>query len=495
MTFQDMLTYIKKKNNIKKMVETQLKMWWKKDDIIENIELIYNKYLTENKELNIVIERVKQLLLNVKNDPVLFSKAIDTYLVPHEIEKKINAEVSTPHFLRQQMLDKIPADFWSDVGIDFYSDKPIYPTVFEPCCGKGGFVVDIVNKLMVGLKAEIEDEEERYRVIVEECLYFADKNPNNIYTCKLLLNPEDKYKLNYYEGNTLELDIEEQWGIEGFDLVVGNPPYNQHGRVGSGNTLWQHFTKVSLNKFLNPNGYLLYVHPAGWRKPCYKKSQLNGLFKLLCKDNEMIYLSIHDIKDGKHIFNCGTKYDWYLIKNNNNNNNITLIRDKKNIMTQINLNKLDWLPNYNIKNVIKLIDNSGINNLEVIMNSSYHATRKYVNDKQNNEYKYPCIHSTPKSGIRYMYSKINNKGHFGVSKVIFGESGINHVIVDIEGKYGMTQGAMGIIIDDIKEGENIKKALLSDKFSDVLKSCMWGNFRIEWKLFTYFRKDFWKEFI
>jgi hypothetical protein len=210
----------------------------------------------------------------------------------------------------------------------------------------------------------------------------------------------------------------------------------------------------------------------------------------------MIYLSIHDIKDGKHIFNCGTKYDWYLIKNNNNNNNnITLIRDKKNIMTQINLNKLDWLPNYNIKNVIKLIDNSGINNLEVIMNSSYHATRKYVNDKQNNEYKYPCIHSTPKSGIRYMYSKINNKGHFGVSKVIFGESGINHVIVDIEGKYGMTQGAMGIIIDDIKEGENIKKALLSDKFSDVLKSCMWGNFRIEWKLFTYFRKDFWREFI
>ena len=148
-------------------------MLWKKD---KNIELIYNKYLTENKQLNIVIERVKQLLLNVKNDPVLFSKAIDTYLVPHEIEKKINAEVSTPHFLRQQMLDKIPADFWSDVGIDFYSDKPIYPTVFEPCCGKGGFVVDIVNKLMVGLKAEIEDEEERYRVIVEECLYVADIN-------------------------------------------------------------------------------------------------------------------------------------------------------------------------------------------------------------------------------------------------------------------------------------------------------------------------------
>ena len=79
------------------------------------------------------------------------------------------------------------------------------------------------------------------------------------------------------------------------------------------------------------------------------------------------------------------------------------------------------------------------------------------------------------------------KEHFGIKKVIFGEAGINHVIVDIEGKYGMTQRAMGIIIIDKKEGENIKKALLSDKFNSILKSCMWGNFRIDWRLFTYFK--------
>ena len=28
----------------------------------------------------------------------------------------------------------------------------------------------------------------------------------------------------------------------------------------------------------------------------------------------MIYLSIHGIKDGKETFNCGTRYDWYLIQ-------------------------------------------------------------------------------------------------------------------------------------------------------------------------------------
>jgi len=91
------------------------------------------------------------------------------------------------------------------------------------------------------------------------------------------------------------------------------------------------------------------------------------------------------------------------------------------------------------------------------MDSSYNATREHVVNKQNDEYKYPLIHSTPIRNIRYKYSNINNKGHFGVKKVIFGEAGINHVIVDIEGKYGMTQGAIGIIIINKDEGENIKK--------------------------------------
>ena len=56
--------------------------------------------------------------------------------------------------------------------------------------------------------------------------------------------------MNYNEGNTLDLDIKEKWDIDGFDAVIGNPPYNSYGDTGTGNTIWQDFTKVSLNKFL-----------------------------------------------------------------------------------------------------------------------------------------------------------------------------------------------------------------------------------------------------
>jgi hypothetical protein len=91
-----------------------------------------------------------------------------------------------------------------------------------------------------------------------------------------------------------------------------------------------------------------------------------------------------------------------------------------------------------------------------------------------------------------MYSSRNDKGHFGVKKVIFGESGINDVIIDLEGIYGMTNGAMAIEISTKKEGEELKKYLLSPEFKEVLKACKWGNFRVEWTLFKYFKKDFYK---
>jgi hypothetical protein len=162
---------------------------------------------------------------------------------------------------------------------------------------------------MNGLKGTIPDEKERYKTIIEECLYFSDINPTNIFICKLLIDPYNEYNLNYGEGNTLELDIKEKWDVDGFDAVIGNPPYNSSGGTGTGNTIWQDFTKISLNKLLNPNGYLLYVHPPGWRKPSTKKGKFYGLYELMTCRNQMLYLSIHGIKDGRQTFNCGTRYD------------------------------------------------------------------------------------------------------------------------------------------------------------------------------------------
>ena len=72
---------------------------------------------------------------------------------------------------------------------------------------------------------------------------------------------------------------------------------------------------------------------------------------------------------------------------------------------------------------------------------------------------------------------------------------MNDVIIDIDGDYGMTQGAIGIKVNTIEEANLLKKALLSDEFNEFLKSVLWSNFRIDWRLFTQLKSDFWKEFI
>ena len=121
--------------------------------------------------------------------------------------------------------------------------------------------------------------------------------------------------------------------------------------------------------------------------------------------------------------------------------------------------------------------------------------KKHISKEQNDIYKYPCVHTIPLSGIRYIYSSINDKGHFGIQKVIFGDNGLNDVIIDMKGDYGMSENSMAIQIDNGEEGINIKKALLSHKFKDIIKSCIIGNFRIDWRLFCDMKKDFWKEFV
>ncbi len=110
--------------------------------------------MKDDKETNQIIRTVKKLFMKNLNSSKKLSELIDKYLIPQELEKKTNAEVSTPYKLRQEMLDKIPLDFWTKKNKVF---EP-FPTLLErlfivpmkpqkPCSGKGGFVVDIIDDL------------------------------------------------------------------------------------------------------------------------------------------------------------------------------------------------------------------------------------------------------------------------------------------------------------------------------------------------------------
>ena len=57
----------------------------------------------------------------------------------------------------------------------------------------------------------------------------------NIFTCRFyLIDTYNEYKLNYNEGNTLELDIQDKWNMEVIDVVIGNTYYNSSKNTNIG---------------------------------------------------------------------------------------------------------------------------------------------------------------------------------------------------------------------------------------------------------------------
>jgi hypothetical protein len=280
-----------------------------------------------------------------------------------------------------------------------------------------------------------------------------------------------------------------------FDIIIVNPPYNRCGNIATGNTIWQEFTKKALNEWLLPNGYLLFVHPSGWRKPNTAKGKFTKMFDLMAKQNQMLYLEMHDSKDGKKIFNAGTRYDWFLIKGVSKYKK-TIIIDQDGKYNEINLSEWTWLPNSNILEIKKILAKDDVERCPIMYDrSAYGADKKWISKEQSTEFKYPIIDSTPKKGIKYVYSKVNDRGHFGISKVIFGQTGIYNPIIDMEGKYGMTQHSMAIQVDNLEEATNISKAIQSEKFNKIIQSCLFSLYGIDWNIFKEFKKDFWKEFI
>ena len=108
-------------------------------------------------------------------------------------KRKENNEVFTPDSLINEMLDKLPEEVWSN------PDK----TWLDPCAGLGNFSVQVLKRLMEGLKGWEPDEGSRKKHILEKMLFHVEMNPESVAKLQKILNPEGKYTLNVHCGDFL----------------------------------------------------------------------------------------------------------------------------------------------------------------------------------------------------------------------------------------------------------------------------------------------------
>ena len=484
--FDKMCQFIFENDELKEIINDYCFHVWEKQNLFLVIYSFGKKYLNKNYELNNILLQFRMVTQSLINQPNELHHYLKQSLKPKELEKKKFGEVFTPMELIDQMMTKLDIYYKK-----YHKNKSIFsdPELkwYDPSAGMGSFPVNVFYRLNIGLKKVIKDDEKRKKHILENMLYMTELNKKNCYILRKVFNAT-KYKLNIYCGDSLKLDVKKSFKIEHFDVIMGNPPFSHDTKKATGKTIWQEFVLKSINE-LAPKGYLTFIHPSQWRKPESKQSRFGGLFDLMVHENQLLYLEMHNTKNGLSVFQSGTRYDWYILEKIRSTQKTDILDDKH---KKISLDLKEWsfLPNNNHALIKKLLAKKNEDIVEVIKDSKYYTLAKHTSTKKNDIFKYPLIHSTPKSGVRYYYSNTKDRGHFKVPKIIFGESGISEVIIDLEGKYGMTESSMGIVVKNKSEAEKLKKVLESNEFQDILNACSWSNFRIDWRLFTYFKKDF-----
>jgi hypothetical protein len=481
----EMINTIKNNPSLLEVFNNQCFIWWNKKDIIKLIEKIVNKYVKKNSSIYNIAIQFKMSLQSLIDKPKELLELIDSCLKPKKLEKEKFGEVYTPIYLIYEKLDNLDKQYKILYGLSIFS----IPTLkwFDPASGMGNYQVALYLRLFEGLKQEMPDDFERKKHILENMLYVSELNTKNIFIYKQIFDVNNCFKLNINEGNSLDINTNELWSVDKFDVVLGNPPYNKSkdgtlkGGYG-GRSLWDLFVVKSFECWLKPNGFLVFIHPPSWRKPEHYLWELIGR-------KQILYLKTYSKKEGNKIFGCSTLVDYYVLKNTNIYKE-TIIDGQDNKTYSINLNDWKFLPSGAFDYIRQILGKN-----EVLYSRTIYGTdKKNISKTKTEKNNLPVVHNmTKKDGLGFVYSS-EDKGHFGVSKVILSFGEFQYPYNDFKGEYGMSQICYGLKINSKEEGDKIVSAINSSKFKEILKYTKWSTFQTDWRMFNYFKPDFWKYF-
>lgn len=484
----DMIEFIHQNQTLKTIFYRKIKDWYQYDNIhldsvqtkfMENLNNLFENYFPTGHQIHKNIKLMKETFyLNIKN-PIILHRMIQQYISTTEIEVKNFGNVSTPCEIINELFSNVPDKYWE-------TERKIY----DPCCGKGTFLLKVIEKMMMNLKDVFETDEEKYKYIIENCIYYSDLDYLNIFITNILMKKDLKnIKLNFFCGNSIQMKPLENpnWNLyDKFDFVCMNPPFTDgSGARGANHKLWDHFVKKALNELLKPYGILMTIHPSGWR-------HVDGICGDYIKEHQMIYLKIFNEKHGKKYFNCNVRFDIHVTLNAPNQRPTRIIDEDGRTVHLFTKDKV-FIPNKNIDYIYSLIADTtkGEKRLEVLYERSLYGTdKKHMSKTQTDVFKYPCVYSVKVSEeMRFFYSN-EQKGQFGVSKLIFG-SGATGFYRDVKGEYGLTNYAKAIVIEP-ENMDQLYQFIRSERFNMIKESLYITMTEINYQVLRLFKSDFWK---
>ena len=119
-------------------------------------------------------------------------------------------EIYTPFSLIKNMMSLIPEFYFKDPNLKW----------LDAGAGSGYFSIYLFNKLDIGLKTIITEQEKRHQHILQNMLYMVEIKNTNILKLKNLFGN----KSNIFNEDFLFYKSSIK-----FDFIIGNPPYNADG--------------------------------------------------------------------------------------------------------------------------------------------------------------------------------------------------------------------------------------------------------------------------
>jgi hypothetical protein len=405
---------------------------------------------------------------------IQLEKFIQKNLKPKEFEKKENGEVFTSMNTINEMMDKLDMDYIKQHNRSIFSEKHF--KWGDICgCGIGNFSISVYYRLMKGLEYQIPDPKYRKQHIIENMLYMAELNPNNVQTCRDIFNSHGSYHMNLYKGDALTFNPVDEWKINEFDVIIGNPPFNNGGirspmnrQKGTENkTMWPLFVEKALG-LLKKDGYLAFIHPLSWLKSTYPIHNV-------ILDRHIIWLNLWDAPMSIKTINAAIPISVYVLQNTKNRNDLTtevvsnLNRMKINQTSFVSLNRGHTIPLCNFHIFEKLTSFINTHNCHLdykikVSKSTGDKMKLPANYSINDNYMVDTYRI--KEGIMVKRGLVR---HIDMDKrklIVSSKTGFRGTYID-EGKLGITGRNNGYILGDNLE---LIQKLLTFKISTMINN-------------------------
>jgi predicted DNA-binding protein (MmcQ/YjbR family) len=279
----------------------------------------------------------------------------------------------------------------------------------------------------------------------------------------------------------MKLDINKIWGINGFEGIIVNPPFeDKENKNKTQHKLWIDFTKKTFKSWLLKGGLLFQISPSSFSTP---SSKILNIFK----EKHVRYLFLNQ---EVYFPKVNTTISWYIVDNtdkneltsdednfNETNNKLTtIINDKYKIIID---EKLLYLPNdfcnesISIHNKVMFITENKFDVLKDYVTAHNVLLKKEnstISKTKTEKHIYPVFHTNK----QIWYSSIK-QSFSDMKKVMWTRSGYTKPFYD-DSNYGVTDLAYYILVEDDDEGNNLAHNLNSKLFKYILKTAKWSGF-------------------